>query len=243
MNGSVHRSSDEDLAFDARFAAALPPGGIDDLAHARSRQALVRAAEARLARPASRSGRLRIVTALAFAATTALAAVATHAYVAAHSAPQERAIESAAARESEASRPAAPAHGLEPSPIAQATDVPHEAPHEHGTTSRHHAPLAAPRLEPPPPDPRAPTPGERFAEAMRAYLAGDFATAEARFDAFCIDHADDTRAEDAAFLRAEARARHGDFQGARAAARAYLRRYPDGLRRLDAERIAGIGLE
>ena len=77
---------------------------------------------------------------------------------------------------------------------------------------------------------------------MRAYLAGDFATAEARFDAFCIDYAEDPRAEDAAFLRADARAKHGDFQGARAAARSYLKRYPNGLRRPEAERLAAMGL-
>jgi TolA-binding protein len=77
---------------------------------------------------------------------------------------------------------------------------------------------------------------------MRAYLTGDFATAEARFDAFCIDDAEDARAEDAAFLRADARAKRGDLQGARAAARSYLKRYPNGLRRPEAERLASIGL-
>jgi TolA-binding protein len=84
-----------------------------------------------------------------------------------------------------------------------------------------------------------PTAGARFAEAMGAFSAGQHARADALFAAFVRDFPRDGRAEDATFLRIEVRARRGDAAGARAAARDYLRAYPRGLRRPEAERIAG----
>jgi hypothetical protein len=86
---------------------------------------------------------------------------------------------------------------------------------------------------------RAPTAGARFGEAMSAFRAGDYGHAEALFAAFAREFPSDSRLEDAAFLRADARARRGDAAGASALARDYLKRYPNGLRRPDAERLVG----
>jgi TolA-binding protein len=85
--------------------------------------------------------------------------------------------------------------------------------------------------------------GERFAEAMGAYTRGDYRRAEPLFAAFVREHPKDARAEDATFLRAEGLARSGDRDGAAAAARAYLAAFPRGLRRPEAERLAGLTSE
>jgi hypothetical protein len=87
---------------------------------------------------------------------------------------------------------------------------------------------------------KAPKPdaGAAFTHAMSAYSRGDFAEAERSFLAFERDFPSDARTEDSAFLRATARARRGDAQGARALAQDYLRRFPFGLRRVEAERLS-----
>jgi ferric-dicitrate binding protein FerR (iron transport regulator) len=84
----------------------------------------------------------------------------------------------------------------------------------------------------------ATTSGADFARAMSAFSAGDYGQAEKLFQRFVNEHTTDTRVEDATFLRAVARARRGDVEGSRALAAEYLRRYPDGLRRIEAERLA-----
>ncbi len=83
-----------------------------------------------------------------------------------------------------------------------------------------------------------PSPGADFVEAMSAFSEGDLGLAERRFLAFEERHPNDARVEDAAFLRALARARRGDRDGARQLAREYLQRYPKGLRKLEAEQLA-----
>ena len=80
--------------------------------------------------------------------------------------------------------------------------------------------------------------GLRFAEAVTAFSAGDYGRADSLFGAFARDFPSDSRAEDATFLRADARARRGDKMGAAAGARAYIHAYPNGLRRPEAERLA-----
>jgi FecR protein/Putative zinc-finger len=82
--------------------------------------------------------------------------------------------------------------------------------------------------------------GARFAEAVAAFSAGDYGRADTLFGAFARDFSTDSRAEDATFLRADARARRGDKAGAAAGARAYLQAYPKGLRRAAAERLAEV---
>ncbi len=77
-----------------------------------------------------------------------------------------------------------------------------------------------------------------FARAMAAFGAGDYGQAERLFQDFERRHAQDARREDSMFLRAVARARRGDAAGARATARQYLERYPNGLRAPEAERLA-----
>ena len=101
----------------------------------------------------------------------------------------------------------------------------------------------APTITSPPPAPSTtpsprPLPGPPFAEAMKAFNAGDYATSERLFAAFVRQFPNDSRAEDAMFLLADARARGGDSRGARDAARAYLQRFPNGLRAPAANRLA-----
>jgi TolA-binding protein len=80
--------------------------------------------------------------------------------------------------------------------------------------------------------------GPSFASAMAAFTAGDYARADALFARFEQDHAADARVEDALFLRAVAHARRGDVAASRAVAQRYLERYPAGLRRPEATRMA-----
>jgi hypothetical protein len=95
-------------------------------------------------------------------------------------------------------------------------------------------------LEPPSGERAAPpgTHNDDFARAMAAFGAGDYGQAERLFLDFERRHAEDARQEDSTFLRAVARARRGDAAGARATARQYLERYPNGLRAPEAERLA-----
>ncbi|MGZ3453426.1 MAG: FecR domain-containing protein [Polyangiales bacterium] len=81
-------------------------------------------------------------------------------------------------------------------------------------------------------------PGPRFGKAMNAFNAGDYGEADRLFVDFIRAFPSDTRVEDAMFLLADARARRGDKAGAREAARAYLHRFPNGLRAPAAERLA-----
>ncbi len=80
--------------------------------------------------------------------------------------------------------------------------------------------------------------GAEFKRAMSAFSSGNYGEAEKRFQAFAARHPADPRAEDATFLSAVASARRGDQAGARALAQRYLARYPQGLRRREAERLA-----
>ncbi len=80
--------------------------------------------------------------------------------------------------------------------------------------------------------------GASFARAMTAYARGDYAESERLFLAFERDFPGDARTEDSAFLRVTARARRGDAPGAKALAQDYLRRFPSGLRRVEAERLS-----
>jgi len=121
-------------------------------------------------------------------------------------------------------------------PVAPQPMQPTEAP---SVTPPPSAPTIAASTPQPKPAIAVPTPGARFAEAMRAYTGGDYGEAERLLAAFVRDFPEDTRSEDAMFLVADARTRRGDAAGARAAAADYLRKYPDGLRAPAARRLAG----
>ncbi len=84
---------------------------------------------------------------------------------------------------------------------------------------------------------RADTAGQAFAEAFAAFSSGAYELAEERFLRFETEHQNDTRVEDAAFLRAICRQRRGDKAGAAREADEYLRKFPDGFRRREAEAI------
>jgi hypothetical protein len=83
----------------------------------------------------------------------------------------------------------------------------------------------------------ADTAGRAFAQAFAAFSSGAYALAEERFLRFETEHPGDTRVEDAAFLRAICRQRRGDQAGAAREADEYLRKFPDGFRRREAEAI------
>lgn len=76
-------------------------------------------------------------------------------------------------------------------------------------------------------------------DSLGAKRAGDYGRADALFESFAREFPNDSRAEDALFLRADARARRGDREGARRAAADYLKRYPNGFRRAEAQRLTG----
>jgi len=79
---------------------------------------------------------------------------------------------------------------------------------------------------------------DEFRAALGAFNAGQTRDAAHKFLSFAEQHPADPRAEDAAYLRVLALERAGDVSGRRAAARAYLRRYPAGFRRAEVERLA-----
>jgi TolA-binding protein len=78
---------------------------------------------------------------------------------------------------------------------------------------------------------------ELFADAMDAFEASAYDRADGLLARFATDFPTDARAEDAMFLRAVARAKSGDSAGAAQRARDYLARYPNGLRRQEAEQL------
>lgn len=96
----------------------------------------------------------------------------------------------------------------------------------------------APSSDAPATTPRG-TAGQDFSKAMSSFNAGDYGSAEQLFVAFEQAHPNDRRVEDAMFLRAVARSRRGDGIGASQLAAEYLRRYPKGLRRFEAEDLRG----
>jgi hypothetical protein len=143
--------------------------------------------------------------------------------------------------EREATRAAAPASV----PAAEPTSAPAPAPVAPSDRSRVSAqqtalPEMKRALEPSSGEPAATegTHDDDFARAMAAFSAGDYGQAERLFQDFERRRPEDARQEDSMFLRAVARARRGDAAGARAAARAYLERYPNGLRAPEAKRLA-----
>jgi len=73
---------------------------------------------------------------------------------------------------------------------------------------------------------------------MATFSRGDFATAEQLLVAFEARYPQSAHLEDTLFLRAVCRLRRGDESGARALARDYLRRYPNGFRAQEAGRMA-----
>ena len=101
-----------------------------------------------------------------------------------------------------------------------------------GTTQTAASPTSVPAA------PTASVNGSRFADAMTLFRAGRFAEADAAFAAFETAAPGDPRAEDAAWLRAVAKSRAGDTAGAQKQAQRYLARYPQGLRRAEAEAMA-----
>jgi TolA-binding protein len=77
-----------------------------------------------------------------------------------------------------------------------------------------------------------------FGDAVDSLGRGDYAAARARLDAFRAAHPNDARADLAAFLTIVSLAGGGRHADARAAARRYLELYPEGDRRLEAQRLA-----
>ena len=76
-----------------------------------------------------------------------------------------------------------------------------------------------------------------FDEAIGSFVHASYGQADRELRDFIADFPDDSRCEDAAFLSTVARWRMGDAQGARARAASYLKAYPHGLRRAEAQQI------
>ncbi|HTQ05649.1 MAG TPA: hypothetical protein VMI54_17425, partial [Polyangiaceae bacterium] len=79
-----------------------------------------------------------------------------------------------------------------------------------------------------------------FQTGVQAFKSGDYASAAStlgRFSASCVHSG---HAEDATYLRMVALARAGANDEARAQALAYLKRFPNGFRRKEAARVAGV---
>ncbi len=91
--------------------------------------------------------------------------------------------------------------------------------------------------------PHATDAGEQFDAAMRRFVAGEYTDADRQLAAFIREHPADARCEDAAFLRAVARSRLGDRDAAAVLAGKYLRAYPHGLRRAEAQQLVDAGLQ
>ncbi len=83
-----------------------------------------------------------------------------------------------------------------------------------------------------------PDPSGDFRAAMNALGSGSHRQAAAAFERFLATHPRDPRAEDAAYLRIIALQRSGDSSAMKEAALAYLRRYPQGFRRAEAEKLS-----
>jgi hypothetical protein len=79
---------------------------------------------------------------------------------------------------------------------------------------------------------------DAFSAAVAAFRSANYRKAEQMLDRFLEESPRDARIEDAWFMKAVARSRTGDTDGAAQLARAYLLRFPNGLRRLEAEKIA-----
>jgi len=126
-----------------------------------------------------------------------------------------------------------------PSPEQPATPVPAARSGSSSSGSAPHAREESPR----PSDAARPDAGAddargvEFTQAMAAFSAGSYGQAERRLLAFAARYPSDLRSEDATFLAAVASSRRGDQDGAGVLARKYLERYPNGLRRLEAERL------
>jgi TolA-binding protein len=79
--------------------------------------------------------------------------------------------------------------------------------------------------------------GTLFGAAMTSFEASNYARADDELRQFSLAYPTDPRSEDAAYLRAVAQWRLGNQGQARALARAYLERYPNGLRRPEAQQL------
>jgi TolA-binding protein len=93
---------------------------------------------------------------------------------------------------------------------------------------------AAPPLAPAAADGSA---SDDFRTAVAALHRGESRDAAAKFERFLERYPGDPRAEDAAYLRVLALRQTGDDGATQSAARAYLRRYPEGFRRSEVEKL------
>jgi TolA-binding protein len=80
--------------------------------------------------------------------------------------------------------------------------------------------------------------GTLFRVSATALARGDACDAAASLGTFLEKYPGDARAEDAAYLRVVALQRCGDADAMKEAARAYLRRYPEGFRRAEIDALS-----
>lgn len=123
-------------------------------------------------------------------------------------------------------------------PATERAPLPTAAPPAGSTPSAPSAPAATVSARP---APTASASGARFHDAMAHFRAARYAEAEGAFAEFEATSPADPRAEDAAWLGAVSRSRAGDAAGAARLAQRYLDRYPQGLRRAEAEALVKGG--
>ena len=112
-----------------------------------------------------------------------------------------------------------------------------------GPTAANGSAVSPPIL--PPPSPSGGKAGVRrarlasvtFDEAISSFVHASYGQADRELRDFIADFPEDSRCEDAAFLSTVSRWRMGDTAGARARASSYLKAYPHGLRRAEAQQI------
>jgi hypothetical protein len=81
------------------------------------------------------------------------------------------------------------------------------------------------------------TPSSSFAVGMSAFASGNYLEADDRLGEFVARFEQDSRCEDAVYLRTVIAVRRGDSVAALARGRDYLRRFPNGLRRPEIQRL------
>lgn len=249
------------------LSSGLPELEASSLERRRQRQRLLWQANQMTVEPPRRVSRRALGAAVVLAATTAMAAggaymlrspaplarvSVAHRPVAraGHAAPATLAAVSSAPSPAPSAAPAAsPApSGSSTRPSARTVAGGAAHPAQNAPRTRHasgrapalqHKVAARARGAPSAEAPDPPTAGQDFAVAMSAFNSGDFGRAERLFTAFAARHPRDSRAEDASFLRAVARQRRGDTEGAKALARQYLDRYPGALRQEEAKAMLG----
>jgi hypothetical protein len=212
------------LAPRQRFVVVLPDGELE----VRGTRFIVEAGGGRTARVLVTEG----VVALKIAGAPERTLIAGQSYTPGAVRLEERASPPAVRAEVPAVviAPPPPKRVLDSAPRAASHDAPSRAPPAAAAAAAQATAAEAARLP-------VEAAGEAFHTAMAAFSLGSYAEADERFAAFMERFAADSHCEDASFLRTVIALRRGNAGAAVARGRSYLKRFPDGLRRKEIERM------